>query len=67
MEELHAATFELTEKLGVTLEELSYVLDPEKIPFDLMSKIRRITGSLKVGATLQFIQEESEAVVRTKS
>jgi SWI/SNF-related matrix-associated actin-dependent regulator of chromatin subfamily A-like protein 1 len=66
MEELQAVTSELAGELGVTLEELSYVLDPEKIPFDLMSKIRRVTGSLKVDAALQFIEEEAEGYDQVK-
>ena len=66
MEELQAVSSELAKELGVTLEELSYVLDPEKIPFDFMSKIRRVTGSLKVDAALQFIQEEAEGYDQAK-
>lgn len=36
------------------------MLDPERIPFELMSRIRRVTGTLKTEEALKFIKEESE-------
>ena len=48
---------ELADELG---EDISQFLDPEKIPFELMSRIRRATGTLKTAEALKFIKEESE-------
>jgi SWI/SNF-related matrix-associated actin-dependent regulator 1 of chromatin subfamily A len=51
---------ELAEELCTTVDDLSELLNPEKIPFELMSRIRRVTGTLKTREALKFIKEESE-------
>ena len=42
------------------VEDSFRLLDPERIPFELMSRIRRVTGTLKTEEALRFIKEESE-------
>ena len=51
---------ELAEQLDTKVEEFSELLDPERIPFGLMSRIRRVTGTLKTEEALKFIKHESE-------
>jgi hypothetical protein len=51
---------ELAEELCTTVDDLSELLNPEKIPFELMSRIRRVTGTLKTQEAVKFIKEESE-------
>jgi SNF2 family DNA or RNA helicase len=50
----------LSEELGTKVEEFSELLDPERIPFELMSRIRRVTGTLKIEEALRFMEEESK-------
>jgi SWI/SNF-related matrix-associated actin-dependent regulator 1 of chromatin subfamily A len=57
---LVALSEELAEELGTKVEDFSELLDPERIPFELMSRIRRVTGTLKTEEALKFIKEESE-------
>ena len=57
---LETLTEELAEELGMKAEDFSRLLDPERIPFELMSRIRRATGTLKTDEALRFIKEESE-------
>ena len=57
---LAALSEELAEELGTKVEDFSELLDPERIPFELMSRIRRVTATLKTEEALKFIKEESE-------
>ena len=57
---METLTEELAEELGMKAEDFSRLLDPELIPFELMSRIRRATGTLKTDEALRFIKEESE-------
>jgi SWI/SNF-related matrix-associated actin-dependent regulator 1 of chromatin subfamily A len=55
----------LTEKLaklfGFDPLHPPFKIDPEKIPFELISAIRRETGTLKVAQAIEFIREETSA------
>ena len=53
----------LTEKLaklfGFDPSRPPLKIDPEKIPFELVSEIRRETGTLKVAAAIEFIRDQT--------
>jgi SWI/SNF-related matrix-associated actin-dependent regulator of chromatin subfamily A-like protein 1 len=55
---LEALTEELAKELGMSVEALYGSLDPKRIPFELLSRIRRLTGTLKAEETLRFLEEE---------
>jgi SWI/SNF-related matrix-associated actin-dependent regulator 1 of chromatin subfamily A len=52
---------ELEQKLSreLGLSELPASLDPERVPFELISQIRRLTGEVKIGPAISFIEEQT--------
>jgi SWI/SNF-related matrix-associated actin-dependent regulator 1 of chromatin subfamily A len=58
----------LTEKLaklfGFDPDRPPFKIDPEKIPFELISEIRRETGTLKVNAAINFIRDQTNGSVQ---
>jgi SWI/SNF-related matrix-associated actin-dependent regulator 1 of chromatin subfamily A len=56
---LEHLTRRVAELYGFDSAHPPFEIDPEKIPFELISEIRRETGALKVQAAIEFLREQT--------
>ena len=57
---LDQLTRRIGELYGFDPEHLPFEVDPQRVPFELISEFRRETGALKTGAAIAFIQEMAD-------
>jgi SWI/SNF-related matrix-associated actin-dependent regulator 1 of chromatin subfamily A len=58
---LELLTQKLAQLFGFDPRRPPFKIDPEKIPFELISEIRRETRALKVAAAIDFIRDQTSA------
>ena len=56
---LEHLTHRIAELYGFDPAHPPFEIDPEKIPFELISEIRRETGALKTEAAIEFLREQT--------